>query len=203
MFRALSKVAGGSMRAVSRQGAFTSQVRLMSGAKVESDAEFDARYIAYFDRKDIDGWEIRKVVYEQAALNHFYAIVNQWFSGNGWSCCHGSCPRTNYPGSCPQSVSPCQWLLFDNKNSGDHKGQVWWQGSWVLALHHAGSHCIVMTKWLIVWFKGWLFTECSSWWNSLTFQELKPTLDELGIATPEELGYDKPELALPNPYEIH
>ena len=77
MFRALSKVAGGSMRAVSRQGALTSQVRLMSGAKVESDAEFDARYIAYFDRKDIDGWEIRKVVYEQAALNHFYAIVNQ------------------------------------------------------------------------------------------------------------------------------
>ena len=35
------------------------------------------------------------------------------------------------------------------------------------------------------------------------FQELKPTLDELGIATLEELGYDKPELALPNPYEIH
>ena len=34
-------------------------------------------------------------------------------------------------------------------------------------------------------------------------QELKPTLDELGISTPEELGYDKPELALPNPYEIH
>ena len=35
------------------------------------------------------------------------------------------------------------------------------------------------------------------------FQELKPTLDELGIATLEEMGYDKPELALPNPYEIH
>ena len=38
---------------------------------------------------------------------------------------------------------------------------------------------------------------------SQLFQELKPTLDELGIATPEELGYDKPELALPNPYDIH
>ena len=34
-------------------------------------------------------------------------------------------------------------------------------------------------------------------------QELKPTLDELGILTPEEMGYDKPELALPNPFEIH
>ncbi|KAL0279572.1 UNVERIFIED_CONTAM: hypothetical protein PYX00_001100 [Menopon gallinae] len=27
-------------------------------------------------------------------------------------------------------------------------------------------------------------------------QEIRPTLDELGINTPEELGYDKPELAL-------
>jgi len=34
-------------------------------------------------------------------------------------------------------------------------------------------------------------------------QELKPTLDELGILTPTEMGYDQPELALPNPYEMH
>ena len=34
----------------------------------------------------------------------------------------------------------------------------------------------------------------------LFFQELKPTLDELGISLPEELGYDKPELMLQNPY---
>ena len=62
MFRALSKVAGSSMRAVTSSGVRSgAQVRLMSGARVESDAEFDARYIAYFDRKDIDGWEIRKV----------------------------------------------------------------------------------------------------------------------------------------------
>ena len=27
-------------------------------------------------------------------------------------------------------------------------------------------------------------------------QEIKPTLEELGIPTPEECGYDKPELAL-------
>ena len=27
-------------------------------------------------------------------------------------------------------------------------------------------------------------------------QEIKPTLDELGILTPEEMGYDKPELAV-------
>jgi cytochrome c oxidase subunit 5a len=27
-------------------------------------------------------------------------------------------------------------------------------------------------------------------------QEIRPTLDKLGISTPEDLGYDKPELAL-------
>ncbi|CAK9822593.1 Cytochrome c oxidase subunit 5A, mitochondrial [Anthophora retusa] len=34
-------------------------------------------------------------------------------------------------------------------------------------------------------------------------QEIRPTLDELGINTPEELGYDKPELALQSVYDIH
>ncbi|CAK9813656.1 Cytochrome c oxidase subunit 5A, mitochondrial [Anthophora quadrimaculata] len=34
-------------------------------------------------------------------------------------------------------------------------------------------------------------------------QEIRPTLDELGISTPEELGYDKPELALQSVYDIH
>jgi cytochrome c oxidase subunit 5a len=34
-------------------------------------------------------------------------------------------------------------------------------------------------------------------------QEIRPALTELGIDTPEELGYDKPELALQSVYEIH
>ncbi|XP_033328132.1 cytochrome c oxidase subunit 5A [Megalopta genalis] len=34
-------------------------------------------------------------------------------------------------------------------------------------------------------------------------QEIKPTLEELGINTPEQLGYDKPELALPSVYEMY
>lgn len=33
-------------------------------------------------------------------------------------------------------------------------------------------------------------------------QELRPTLTELGISTPEELGYDKPELALQSVYNL-
>ncbi|XP_055333253.1 cytochrome c oxidase subunit 5A, mitochondrial-like [Paramacrobiotus metropolitanus] len=34
-------------------------------------------------------------------------------------------------------------------------------------------------------------------------QEIRPTLNELGISTPEELDYGKPELALQNPEEMH
>ncbi|XP_043503049.1 cytochrome c oxidase subunit 5A, mitochondrial [Polistes fuscatus] len=33
-------------------------------------------------------------------------------------------------------------------------------------------------------------------------QEIKPTMDELGINTLEELGYDKPELALEDPNQM-
>jgi len=36
--------------------------RFSSSGPVETDEEFDARYIAYFNRKDIDGWEFRKAV---------------------------------------------------------------------------------------------------------------------------------------------
>ena len=65
MLRAITKAASGSLRSVSRsQGILLRpvQARLMSGGASTSDAEFDAKYIAYFDRKDIDGWEIRKVI---------------------------------------------------------------------------------------------------------------------------------------------
>lgn len=33
-------------------------------------------------------------------------------------------------------------------------------------------------------------------------QEIRPTLDELGISTPEELGYDQPELACESEYHM-
>ncbi|XP_070157925.1 cytochrome c oxidase subunit 5A, mitochondrial [Polyergus mexicanus] len=33
-------------------------------------------------------------------------------------------------------------------------------------------------------------------------QEIRPVLDELGISTPEELGYDKPELACESVYHM-
>ena len=43
--------------------------RTMSHGPVESDAEFDARYEAYFNRPDIDGWEYRKAMGELAGMD--------------------------------------------------------------------------------------------------------------------------------------
>merc|ERR1711997_702688 len=126
------------------------QVRNMSAAGTESDAEFDARYIAYFDRKDIDGWEIRKGMADLVAMD----LVPE---PTILAAALRACRRIN-------DYSLTTRILEITKiKCGDKEAEFW----------------------------------------PYIMQELKPTLDELGIATPEQLGYDKPELALPNPYEIH
>merc|ERR1711962_860487 len=38
--------------------------RLMSSRAAETDAEFDARFEAYFNRPNIDGWELRKGMHD-------------------------------------------------------------------------------------------------------------------------------------------
>ena len=50
--------------------------RCMSKVSTETDAEFDARYEAYFNRADIDGWEIRKVIILMLSLNLY--IFGHW-----------------------------------------------------------------------------------------------------------------------------
>ena len=35
----------------------------------ETDAEFDARYVAYFNRPDIDGWEYRKAMSDLTGMD--------------------------------------------------------------------------------------------------------------------------------------
>merc|ERR1712154_349336 len=44
-------------------------VRLMSSKVEETDAEFDARFEAYFNRADIDGWEIRKGMHDLSGFD--------------------------------------------------------------------------------------------------------------------------------------
>jgi len=127
-----------------------SQVRLMSGGGGESDAEFDARYVAYFDRADIDGWEIRKGMGDLCAMDMVPEPVIV-------ASALRACRRIN-----DYSLTT-RILEIIKIKCGDKEAEFW----------------------------------------PYILQELKPTLDELGILTPEELGFDKPELALPNPYEIH
>jgi len=127
------------------------QVRFMS-AEATSDAEFDQRYEAYFNRADIDGWEIRK------GMNDLYSmdlvpdpvIV---------AAALRACRRVN-----DYSLTT-RILEMMKVKCGDKKGveEIW----------------------------------------PYMLQELQPTLDELGILTPEAMDYDQPELALPNPYDIH
>jgi len=124
--------------------------RAMSSAVVESDAEFDARYEAYFNRKDIDGWEIRKGMSDLVAMDLVPepTIV---------AAALRACRRVN-------DYSLTTRILEIMKiKCGTKEAEIW----------------------------------------PYMMQELKPTLEELGISTPEEMGYNQPELALPNPYDIH
>merc|ERR1711974_222697 len=53
----------------SAQPARVTGIRLMSSKKEETDAEFDARFEAYFNRPDIDGWEVRKAMHDLTGLD--------------------------------------------------------------------------------------------------------------------------------------
>ena len=54
---------------------FSSGIRLMSSKKEETDAEFDARFEAYFNRADIDGWEIRKAMHDLSGIDMVPGLV--------------------------------------------------------------------------------------------------------------------------------
>ena len=144
MFRALSSslraVSSATRTSLARQPALA-QTRAMSGGdRAESDAEFDARYIAYFDRKDIDGWEIRKVRGSTEARIK-YSATSQLFnvSGDGGPRGHGLGARANHHRRRHARLPESERLLPDHEDPGDHQGQVRRQGGGVLALHHAGA----------------------------------------------------------------
>jgi len=154
MFRLLSKVTattmGVALKPTMVRPSLVSQVRLMSGGAAESDAEFDSRYVAFFDRPDIDGWEIRKGMFDLCSMDMVPEPVIIAASLR-------ACRRLN-----DYSLTT-RILEIIKIKCGDKEAEFW----------------------------------------PYIMQELQPTLDELGILSPAELGYDQPELALPNPYEIH
>ncbi|XP_015908280.1 cytochrome c oxidase subunit 5A, mitochondrial [Parasteatoda tepidariorum] len=119
-----------------------------SSKKEETDAEFDARYEAYFNRPEIDEWEIRKAMNDLQGMD----LVPE-------------------PKIIIAALKACRRL-------NDYALAVRF-------LEGVKDKC------------GYRLKEIYPY----ILQEIRPTLDELGILTPEEMGYDKPELWLPNHFE--
>lgn len=153
MLRIAAKTLGSVARGAITQNVVKSQAlvssRLMSKHSTESDEEFDARYEAYFNRTDIDGWEIRKAMNDLAGMD----LV-------------------------PEPKIICAALR---------------------ACRRVNDYALTVRFLETVEFKT---AGRKDIWQYV-LQEIKPTLDELGIDTPDKLGYDKPELALQSVYDIH
>ncbi|XP_031343110.1 cytochrome c oxidase subunit 5A, mitochondrial-like [Photinus pyralis] len=117
--------------------------RTMSHGKTETDQEFDDRYENYFNRKDIDGWEVRK------GMNDL----------------------------CGMDLIPEPRIII----------------AAMKACRRINDYA------LCVRFLEALKFKCGGKVNEIypyILREIQPTLTELGISTPEEMGYDKPELYL-------
>ncbi|CAL8148875.1 unnamed protein product [Orchesella dallaii] len=127
----------------------TGAVRFMSHEVQETDEEFDARYVAYFSRPDIDGWEVRKGMNTLIGMD----LVPD-------------------PKIIIAALKACRRL-------NDY------------ALTTRFLEAIKMRA------------ETNKEIYPYVLNEIKPTLDELGISTPEEMGYDKPELALKSVFDVH
>nr|ABI52811.1 cytochrome c oxidase subunit Va [Argas monolakensis] len=123
-------------------------VKHMSKHSTETDEEFDARYEAYFNRKDIDGWEIRKAMNDLQGMD----LVPE-------------------PKIVIAALKACRRL-----------------NDFALAVR----------------FLEGIKEKCGSRVKEIypyIINEVRPTLTELGINTPEELGYDRPEFYMPRDYE--
>lgn len=122
----------------------------MSSHSTETDEQFDTRFENYFNRKDIDGWEIRK------------GINDLWG--------HDLVPE---PKILIAALKACRRI-----------------NDFALAVRILEA---VKDK------SGSKVKEIYPY----VMQEIQPTLTELGISTPEELGFGEPELACESVFEIH
>lgn len=112
----------------------------------ESEEEFDNRYVAFFNRPDLDSWLLRKGIADLHCMDQIpepKIIIAALEAAR----------RLNDHSICVRFLEAIQWKAQGYKNIYPY-----------------------------------------------ILQEIRPTLDKLGISTPEELGYDKPELALPDPF---
>ncbi|XP_034192832.1 cytochrome c oxidase subunit 5A [Osmia lignaria lignaria] len=128
----------------------TQTIRASHDEAEEPEEEFNKRYIDYFNRPQIDHWEIRQVMNKLAGIDLVPdpSIICAALR---------ACRRLN-------DFALCIRFLENVKDK-------------------CGTRVNEIYPYII--------------------QEIRPTLDELGINTPEELGYDKPELALQSVWDIH
>ncbi|RXM96966.1 Cytochrome c oxidase subunit 5A, mitochondrial [Acipenser ruthenus] len=137
MFRAAVRYTASGFRSLARtQAARTAPVasRCYSHGKQETDEEFDARWVTYFNKPDIDAWELKK------GMNTLigYDLVPE-------------------PKILDAALRACRRL-------NDLASAIR-----ILEADKAGPHKEIYPY---------------------VIQELRPTLSELGISTPEELGMD-------------
>lgn len=144
----LSKVCRGALNLSVSRAANVGAVRFShDGLPDIYDPEFDNRYEAYFNRPDIDAWEVRKGMNDLLGMD----LIPD-------------------PKIVAAALRACRRL-------NDYALTVRW-------LEGVKDKCQVdpsIYNWVI--------------------QEVQPTLTELGISTPNELGYGVPELALKRPHE--
>ncbi|XP_055626875.1 cytochrome c oxidase subunit 5A, mitochondrial-like [Toxorhynchites rutilus septentrionalis] len=115
----------------------------------ECEAEFDARYEAFFNRPDIDHWEARKAMNDLLGMDLVPEpkIIIAALK---------ACRRLN------DYALAIRFLEAVGDRCGNKKAEIY----------------------------------------PYLLQEIRPTLCDLGIDTPEELGYDKPELALKTAFDV-
>ncbi|XP_044741818.1 cytochrome c oxidase subunit 5A, mitochondrial [Chrysoperla carnea] len=124
-------------------------VRNMSKHSTETDEEFDTRYENYFNRKEIDGWEIRKGMSDLCGMD----LVPE-----------------------PKIISAA-----------------------LKACRRVNDYALAVRILEAIKYKCGGKTDIYPY----ILQEIAPTLKELGIETPEQLGYDQPELGLQSVYDLH
>lgn len=111
----------------------------------ETDEELDQRYINYFNKPDIDGWELRKGIND---MQNFDLIPE------------------------PKIMIA---VLKACRRVNDHSLAV----RYLEAVQRKANYKKEVVDYLM--------------------NEIRPTLNELGISTPDEMGYNEPELALGDP----
>uniref|UniRef100_A0A4W5P334 Cytochrome c oxidase subunit 5A, mitochondrial n=1 Tax=Hucho hucho TaxID=62062 RepID=A0A4W5P334_9TELE len=139
MFRAVVRLSTSGVRNLARTRPCYSaplSARCYSHAKVETDEEFDARWVTYFSKPDIDAWELKKGM---NTLIGYDLVPEPKILDSALRACR----RLN------DLASAIRILEAVKDKSGPHKD---------------------IYPYLI--------------------QELQPTLTELGISTPEDLGMD-------------